>query len=56
MGNEVAFVKQKFISLLPKFFVFVNGEQVAEINKKFTLLKAKYTIDGLGCKFQLKYF
>lgn len=48
MGNEVAFVKQKFISLLPKFFVFVNGEQVAEINKKFTLLKAKYTIDGLG--------
>lgn len=48
LGNELACVKQKFISLLPKFFVLVNDEQVAEINKKFTLFKAKYTIDGLG--------
>ena len=48
MGNEVAFVREKFITLLPKFFVYVNGEQVAEINKKFTILKAKYSIDGLG--------
>jgi uncharacterized protein YxjI len=48
MGNEVALVKQKFIALLPQFFVFINDQQVATINKKFTLLKARYVIDGLG--------
>lgn len=48
MGNEVALVKQKFFALLPQFFVFINDQQVATINKKFTLLKARYVIDGLG--------
>ena len=48
MGNELALVKQKLIVLLPQFLVFVNGNQVATINKKFTLFKPRYVIDGLG--------
>ena len=47
-GNEVAFIQQKVFSLLPKFFVFVNGNQIAEIVKEFTFLRPKYSIEGLG--------
>ena len=46
--NELALVQQKLISFLPRFFVFTNGIQRAEIVKEFTLFKNKYRIDGLG--------
>lgn len=47
-NNEVAFIQQKLLSLMPKFFVYVNGEQVAEIVKKISFFKAKYVIEGPG--------
>lgn len=47
-GKEVAFIHQKVFSFLPKFFVFVNGLQIAEIVKEFTFLRPKYSIEGLG--------
>ncbi len=47
-GTEVAFIQQKVFSLLPRYFVFVNGLQAAEIVKEFTLLRPRYSIDGLG--------
>ncbi len=47
-GNEVACVQQKVMSFLPKYYVLVNGVQIAEIVKEFTFLKPKYRIDGLN--------
>ena len=46
-GNEAAFIQQKIFSFLPKFFVFIDGRQVAEITKKFTFLRPRYSIEGL---------
>ena len=48
VGNEVAQVNEKFWSWLPTFHVFVAGEQVATIKKKFTWFKPKYEIDCKG--------
>ena len=45
-GNELAYVQQKVLSLLPKFFVEINGEQVAVIQKKLSFAKPKYVIEG----------
>ncbi len=50
--NEVAFIQQKVFSLLPKFFVFVNGNEIAEIVKEFTFLRPKYSIEGLGWEIE----
>ena len=44
--NELAFVNQKLLTLLPKFAVEINGEVVAVIKKKFSLFKPKYAITG----------
>ena len=46
-GVEVAFVRQKVMSFRPRFFVFVQGVQVAEIVREFAL-RPRYTIHGLG--------
>jgi len=49
-GAETAFIQQKVLSLLPRYFVFVDGQQVAEIVKEFSFLRPKYSIEGLGWK------
>ncbi|WP_203340362.1 LURP-one-related/scramblase family protein [Planococcus beijingensis] len=45
---EVALITKKTFSFLPKFFVEVNGQERLTIQKEFSLLKARYTIDGTG--------
>ena len=47
-SNELAFIHQKVMSFLPRFYVYVGGIQVAEIVKEFTLFRNKYRIEGLG--------
>ena len=40
--------KKKLLSLMPKFYVYVNGLQIAEIVKEITFLKPRYYIIGKG--------
>ncbi len=51
-GEEVAYVKQKVPALLPKFTVEIGGQDVAEIVKKLSFLKAKYVVNGLDWNVQ----
>ena len=55
-GEEVAMVQEKVLSLMPKFFVFRNGTQVAQIARKFALFGAKYSIEGPGWDVKGKIF
>lgn len=47
-NNEVAFIYQKVFSFLPRYFVSVNGVDIAEIVKEFTFFKPKYRIEGMN--------
>ena len=47
-GKEVAFIQQKVFSFLPRYFVYVDGKEVAEIVKEFSVLRPRYSIEGLG--------
>lgn len=51
-GREVAFIKQEVWSFLPRYYVFCNNQQVAEIKKEFTFLFPRYSIDGLGWEIE----
>lgn len=51
-GTEAAFIQQKVFSFLPRFFVFVGEEQVAEIVKEFSFLRPVYSIQGLGWEIE----
>ncbi len=47
-GRQSAYIQQKVFSFLPRYFVFIDEQQVAEIVKEFTFLHPKYSIEGLG--------
>lgn len=47
-GAERAYISQKVWSLKPRFFVTVDGRQMAEIVKEFTFLRPRYSIIGPG--------
>lgn len=51
-GFEVAFVQEKFFSFLHRFYVLIEGRQVAEIVKEFTFLKPKYSVNGPGWEME----
>jgi uncharacterized protein YxjI len=51
-GGEAAFIRQKVISLMPRYYVEIGGNVVCEIVKEFTFFKPSYRIDGLA--WQLK--
>jgi uncharacterized protein YxjI len=47
-GTERAYIQQKVFSFLPRYYVFVGEQQVAEIVKEFTFFRQQYTVEGLG--------
>ena len=47
-GEEVAFIQQRLLTLMPRFSVSVAGREIAEIRKEFTFFFQRYVIDGLG--------
>ena len=47
-GRELALVKQEMLTLLPKFYVFKGGNQIAQIRKEFSFFTPKYTVAGLN--------
>ena len=55
-GNEVAFIQQKLLSFLPRYYVYVGDNQVAEIVKKFTFLRPKYEVLGLDWQVEGDFF
>ncbi len=55
-GNEAAYIAQKLFSFLPRYFVYINGTEAAEIVKQFSLFRPKYTIEGLGWEINGDFF
>ena len=47
-GREVGTVREKIITFLPKFEVYIGNNYVGRISKEFTLFRPKYDIDFNG--------
>lgn len=47
-SRELAFIKQELLTFLPKYLIFENGMQIAEVVKEFTFFKPEYSVTGLG--------
>lgn len=44
--NHKAYIHQKVLSFLPRYFIQMNGEDVAEVVKHFTLFNQKFSVTG----------
>lgn len=49
-GNMLYQVNQEIWTFMPKFHLVKDGQIIASIKKKFTLLKSEYEIEQLGWK------
>ena len=47
-GDEVGVVKERILTLLPKFELYLHGQYLGCISREFTLFKPKYDIDCNG--------
>lgn len=47
-GMEVGTVKEKILTFLPKFELFLGNQYVGSINKELTFLKPKFSLDFNG--------
>lgn len=47
-GREVAFIRQKLLTWLPKYEIHRDGRLFATIRKEFTWLRSKFTLDVPG--------
>ncbi len=52
IGFEIGMVRQKVLSMLPRYFIDRNGQEAAEVIKKFTLLKQQYLVMPQGWVIQ----
>ena len=56
VGNELAYIEQKVLSWLPKYYIKVNGETIAEVVKEFTFFHPEYTVNGPGWSVHGDFF
>lgn len=47
VGREVAFIRQKVMSWLPRYYVEIDGVTVATVVKEFTFFRPSYRVEGL---------
>lgn len=45
-NNEVAFIKQKLLTFMPRFEIYADTFKVGELVKKLTFFKPSYYIEG----------
>lgn len=45
---ELAYIHQKVLSFLPKYFISRRGEDIAQVVKQLTFLRQEYTVSGFN--------
>ena len=55
-GNEIGMVKERILTLLPKFEIYQSGNYIGCISKEFTFFKPKYDIDYNGWHVEGDFF
>ena len=53
-GQEVAYIHQKVLSLVPKYFIELSGREEVELKGHITLLKPHYTLETDGGKWEIR--
>ena len=55
-GNELAFIYEKFMCFMPRYYISQYGDVVAEVVKEFSFFKPSYRIEGLDWRIEGDFF
>lgn len=47
-GRELAFIHEKLMAFLPKYYISRDGADIAEVVREFTFFRSRYTVNGPG--------
>ena len=45
-GNELAYIEQKLLTFFPRYTIYINNIEYAEVVKEFSFFYPEYTING----------
>ncbi|MEA4824441.1 MAG: LURP-one-related family protein [Clostridiaceae bacterium] len=51
-GQEAVFIREKVWSFRPRYYVSIDGQDVAEIVREFTFLRPRYYIEGVNWEIE----
>ncbi|MBQ9860081.1 MAG: LURP-one-related family protein [Clostridia bacterium] len=55
-GNELGMVKQKLLTWLPTFEMYLQGQYLGRIKREFTFFRPRYAIDCNGWQVEGSFF
>ena len=55
-GRELAYIEQQLLTFLPRYIIYRNGQEIAEVVKEFTFFHPKYSVNGLGWEVSGDFF
>ncbi len=55
-GNEIAYISQKLFSFLPRYYIHINGREIAEVVKNISFFRPEYTVKGLAWNVRGDFF
>ncbi len=55
-GEEKVFIKQNFSLLESELSIFIDGNEIAKIIKKFTFITPEYFVEGPGWHVMGEFF
>lgn len=53
-GNELVYIEQKLLKLLPQYTIFIDGNAIATVKKEFTFFKPHYCIDSVMGEYTME--
>lgn len=56
LGNEIGTVKERVLTFLPKFEIYMGSNYIGCISKEFTFFKPKFNIDYNGWHIEGDFF
>lgn len=55
-GQEVAYIEQQLLTWMPRYCVFIDGQEVAQVVKEFSFLRPRYRIKGLDWQVEGEFW
>lgn len=52
-GNEIAYIHQKVLSLMPQYEIWENNQVAANVHKNFTLFNDRFQINAYNGKYEI---
>jgi uncharacterized protein YxjI len=52
--RELVYIEQQLFNFLPVYNIYVNGEVIAKVKKKFTLFRTEFSIESKGKEYILE--